>query len=512
MSTIEQVQEPVVSAVEQTEQAPVAQIVDEKSSTNETATPGDVVEEAAEPEKTFVPAPVPVASPWKVVDVSSATTGGKKVPSVAEAVEELKSNNENKSRNNQLLRSSSKDRWVPLHANITVSTKQPNSSPRQGSGKPKSNGTPSGPQRATKKKRTTNKRKQTGENETNGEELASDSISESSIPEDSKASSASASSKKPVHGNGVSKRATNKSKPFKKTQDEASIGSGESSETAESSNVEENATQVSETEGADSAERKPFSKRQNGYSYSNGNNNNRPFSRNGNGPRRSTQPRHHHNTGDGSSRPGYYNNNNGYRKHHNNYGYGQFPSQNFGNGTESQSHFKAHHPPSPYFAIKKVAKQLQYYFGEQNLTKDAYLKNQFSSKNGFIPLSLISKFYRVVNLSYGGDPNIILGALHQILSSSPSESNVEVAVLKENLENDNVLSKYVIRSNKWEQFLGEESQDIDYDLEKTVEAADLASFEVEAPVFETSTEEHNENNIDEPQAHAQSAKVIEQSA
>ncbi|KAL6947390.1 hypothetical protein ACO0QE_002273 [Hanseniaspora vineae] len=512
MSTVEQVQEPVANPVEQTEQASVVKTVDEKSTTPENTASNEAVEEDAEPAKAFVPAPVPVASPWKVVD---ANAGVKKGLSVAEAVEELKNSSENKTRNNQLLRSSSKDRWVPLHANITVSTKLPNSSPRQGSGKPKSHGNSSGPQRgANKKKRTTNKRKQAAESETNGEASVSESNTELPAAEDSKSSAASSSSKKSAHGNGVSKKTSNKAKSTKKNH-EVSVNAEESSQTTENPTTEENTAPVSETEGSENSERKPFNKRSNGYTY-NSNNGSRPFNRNGNGPRRHTQPRHHHhhnNNSDGSSRPRYSNNNtNGYRRHHNNYGYGQFPPQQFANGAEFQGHPRSHRAPSPYFAAQKVAKQLQYYFGEQNLTKDAYLKNQISSKNGFIPLSLISKFYRVVNLSYGGDPNIVLGALYEIVSNSTAESSIEVAILKENLENDDVLSKYVIRSSNWDQFLGEESQEIDYDLEKTAEATDLDSFKIEAPVYDNIVEGSVENNAVAPQADHQPAEVIEQSA
>lgn len=55
-----------------------------------------------------------------------------------------------------------------------------------------------------------------------------------------------------------------------------------------------------------------------------------------------------------------------------------------------------------------IKNQIEYYFSEQNLTKDIFLRRQMDSE-GFIPIGLIASFYRVQALTQ--DVNLILEAL-----------------------------------------------------------------------------------------------------
>lgn len=87
-------------------------------------------------------------------------------------------------------------------------------------------------------------------------------------------------------------------------------------------------------------------------------------------------------------------------------------------------------------AINNIARQIEYYFSEENLTVDNYLRSKLS-KDGFAPLSLISKFYRVVNMSFGGDTNLILAALREIVANEAATVNVAEGTLAAK-EGDNV--------------------------------------------------------------------------
>ncbi|CAI4057918.1 hypothetical protein SUVZ_02G6170 [Saccharomyces uvarum] len=134
-------------------------------------------------------------------------------------------------------------------------------------------------------------------------------------------------------------------------------------------------------------------------------------------------------------------------------------------------------------SIESIKNQIEYYFSAENLKNDKFLRSKFSKTNdGFIPMSLIGKFYRMVNLSLGGDPNLILASMKEVLNSSET-NHLEIAFGRiENVQikttyEFNPLDNYFIRSKNWAEFAEENSDESDekekYKIEKILEIGDL---------------------------------------
>lgn len=108
--------------------------------------------------------------------------------------------------------------------------------------------------------------------------------------------------------------------------------------------------------------------------------------------------------------------------------------------------YQPNYTPS-FVLVKEIVRQIQYYFSIDNLTKDMFLRSQMNSQ-GYVPLALISRFHRMLNLSYG-DVGLILAAMRE-LNTSP-ESNVNIAKLTTPFENvtGNPLFQYALSSKVW---------------------------------------------------------------
>lgn len=146
-------------------------------------------------------------------------------------------------------------------------------------------------------------------------------------------------------------------------------------------------------------------------------------------------------------------------------------------------------------AINNIARQIEYYFSEENLTVDNYLRSKLS-KDGFAPLSLISKFYRVVNMSFGGDTNLILAALREIVANEAATVNVAEGTLAAE-EGDNVtgeakepspLDKYFVRSKSWSNWLPE-TFETEINIEKELVGDALDQFMISLPPVPQQEEE-----------------------
>ncbi|CCE62152.1 hypothetical protein TPHA_0B04830 [Tetrapisispora phaffii CBS 4417] len=140
-------------------------------------------------------------------------------------------------------------------------------------------------------------------------------------------------------------------------------------------------------------------------------------------------------------------------------------------------------------AVNNVARQIEYYFSEENLAKDTFLKEKLS-KDGYAPLSVIAKFYRIVNLSFNGDANIIMAALREITFNQ--NAAVEIAfgelqssafgeqnVTEQSPElNASILDNYFVRSKNWEASAPSESTTV-VSIQKTFVGNDLDQFMIQ---------------------------------
>ncbi|CCF57681.1 hypothetical protein KAFR_0D00340 [Kazachstania africana CBS 2517] len=148
-------------------------------------------------------------------------------------------------------------------------------------------------------------------------------------------------------------------------------------------------------------------------------------------------------------------------------------------------------------AVNNIARQLEYYLSPENLTNDNYLRSKLSNE-GYVPLSLLAKFYRVVNMSFGGDANVILAALREIVFNENATVEVSIGTLtklkqdevketeeekkveqeQEPQEQDPVespLDKYFIRSKQWEQWIPE-TVETEISIENTLNGDALDEF------------------------------------
>lgn len=159
-------------------------------------------------------------------------------------------------------------------------------------------------------------------------------------------------------------------------------------------------------------------------------------------------------------------------------------------------------------AVNSVARQIEYYLSEENLAKDDYLKQNIS-KDGFVPLSLLAKFYRLLNMSLGGDLNIIMAALREIVVNEQAtveivqgeqiinpadeteqkqeepkkeEQQISEGEAKKEGETEeeketevtepSPLTKYFIRAKQWQQWVPEQPK-LEIEIHKTLSGTDL---------------------------------------
>lgn len=196
-----------------------------------------------------------------------------------------------------------------------------------------------------------------------------------------------------------------------------------------------------------------------------------------------------------------YKNAQGFQHHHQK---GPHPSYHGGMGRPFNHHFRPRYPgphqqqtlPPMYqqqfhpmqaimVAVNSVARQMEYYFSPENLQRDEYLRSKLS-KDGYAPAAMIAKFYRVNNMSFGGDPYLILASLREIVASG--QSTVDIAtgsLVKSDVESnaqdeESPLSRYFIRSKNWSNWLPEEVS-TEVAIEKVLEGDELEEYLI-APV------------------------------
>ncbi|AAS54085.1 AFR713Wp [Eremothecium gossypii ATCC 10895] len=145
-------------------------------------------------------------------------------------------------------------------------------------------------------------------------------------------------------------------------------------------------------------------------------------------------------------------------------GSGGQPRRNFHN----RPHSSAYRPRvyssqiDPMMAIDNIARQIEYYFSIENLKTDSYLQSLLN-KEGWVSFSTIASFYRLIKLSWGGDNNLIMGALREIVSND--NATVDVArvvdpVLPETpVEAARFFGSYAVRAKAWEQWVLDKPKD-----------------------------------------------------
>ena len=79
-------------------------------------------------------------------------------------------------------------------------------------------------------------------------------------------------------------------------------------------------------------------------------------------------------------------------------------------------------PPDPEDLKEKIRHQIEYYFSEENLLKDIFIRKKMDSE-GYLPISLIASFHRVASLTQ--DVSMIISALKDSLSVVLSESQLK---------------------------------------------------------------------------------------
>lgn len=182
-----------------------------------------------------------------------------------------------------------------------------------------------------------------------------------------------------------------------------------------------------------------------------------------------------------------HNNNNSQRKRNQHDGHNQ--NVNYSQQrTNYNIHYNSHQVYQPYYsiqpillAINNVAKQLEYYFSKENLEKDTFLRGNLS-KEGYVPLSLLAKFYRVVSMSFGGDVNVILAALSEIVANENTSVEVSAGMIENPTEEEDgsLLSRYLIRSKDWSSYPNNATV-LSVIVEKQLLAIDLEQFRISVP-------------------------------
>lgn len=79
-------------------------------------------------------------------------------------------------------------------------------------------------------------------------------------------------------------------------------------------------------------------------------------------------------------------------------------------------------PPDPEDLKEKIRHQIEYYFSEENLHKDIFIRKKMDSE-GYLPISLIASFHRVTSLTQ--DVAMIISALKDSLTVELSESQLK---------------------------------------------------------------------------------------
>ncbi|EHN02901.1 Slf1p [Saccharomyces cerevisiae x Saccharomyces kudriavzevii VIN7] len=164
------------------------------------------------------------------------------------------------------------------------------------------------------------------------------------------------------------------------------------------------------------------------------------------------------------------------------------PQQYYNNYNYQQLQTSYYYSMEPIFkSIENIKNQIEFYFSEENLKNDEFLRSKFSKTNdGFIPMSLIGKFYRMVNLSLGGDLNLILASMKEVLNNKETNhleiafGSIEGTQTKTPFQ-FNPLENYFIRRTNWSDYTtGTDTDESDesekYTIESILEVGDLDNY------------------------------------
>ncbi|CDO92709.1 unnamed protein product [Kluyveromyces dobzhanskii CBS 2104] len=405
---------PEAVAVSVAETSP-AIVGDNEKATEETANDkGDSSANESEEEKPkLVLAPLPTKSPWEetgVTDVKPLDL------SKVVAAKNKKVSSQAKLRAKGTPSLTGKEKWVPLDVDIVVKDKIPEvGTVNGGKGKKLKS-------KAKKDKPKTTKKTKAKDATKPKKEV--DSEKKAAKKQDRQSNRNSS-----LNGNGEKPSADDFSTGSAKTQS-SEVGSNDLEERQEVASSTSNSNHpVANSSSAPTSSTDDESKKDNQQRRFTSNS--KPFFP------KSSSNHNRNNNGHGYHNQHHHNNNNGSHYH----------------GSKSQRQrpyapvvYQQNYTPS-YVLVDEIVRQIQYYFSIENLSKDMFLKSQMNAQ-GFVPLALISRFHRMLNLSYG-DVGLILAALRELKISE--DSNVNIEKLTEPFENvlGNPLFQYAMSSKVW---------------------------------------------------------------
>ncbi|CCE63464.1 hypothetical protein TPHA_0E03750 [Tetrapisispora phaffii CBS 4417] len=163
------------------------------------------------------------------------------------------------------------------------------------------------------------------------------------------------------------------------------------------------------------------------------------------------------------------------KKHNNNH------NRNLYHGDHQNTDQRTYYSLKPIIdSVNAVAHQIEYYLSKENLEKDTYLMPKLS-KDGYISMYPLSKFFRLVNLSFGGNISILLAALREIVVNENATITVSSgAFLDLNIEDsENILRQFFLRGKDWESYKGDivnNKEESSYIIEKELSGNDLDQY------------------------------------
>lgn len=399
---------PVVEQTEQSEQSQQSESVE-----------ANEVESEAEVKPKLVLAPLPKKSPWE--ETGSAEIKPLDLSKVV-AAKNKKATSMGKSRSKGTPSLTGKEKWIPLDVDIVVKDKIPDVN-ANGNGNVNGASNGKGKKLKNKAKKDKPKNAKKGKGKESGKAKSSDAEGEKKSAKKSERPS----SKNAVTDTRETSAPAEKTKENEKDADE---------------NESKNVDSTTEADASSDANPEGAEKAKNGASAKKGDRPHRRFTANSKPffPRNQNYHNHHNHHNHHHSHPHQHMNHTNNHNHH--HGAKSHRARQYVPVMYQQQNYT----PS-YVLVNELVRQIQYYFSIENLSKDNFLKSQMNAQ-GYVPLALISRFHRMLNLSYG-DVGLILAALRELKNST--ESNVNIAKLTSPFEDvqGNPLFQYALSSKVW---------------------------------------------------------------
>lgn len=427
-------------------------------------------ESSIPPAANLIPAPIPTFSPWKSVN--------KDIPVTSISVEDFESLK--KKSPTPSIKSNTSTKWVPIKASITVS----NNSSKNGSKNKNHRHTHNGKRNSNNNKNKQNHSKKNKKNSNQNKRQEKAENGEASQPTVSSNEDTSVSTT-------TTTIATETITASTVNEKQTSTEINDSNAPVKASEEQPQQPQQQHSHNNNSRQKR-FNNKHHSHHFNT--NNNRKF-----------QNKQQQGQGQGQTQNSFTlrqnNNNTNFRHNNNNQKHHSFKPQQM-----AQLYSMLYPFHYSMMAVNNVARQIEYYLSDENLATDDYLKQQLS-KDGYVPLSLLSKFYRLLNMSFGGDLNIIMAALREIVFNENATVEVaqgeqiidpvEESIQEEEEEKEQVqekeqeqegqedekknvtepspLTKYFIRSKNWEKWLPEKPA-FEVEIHKTLSGNDLDEF------------------------------------